>query len=194
MFTMKKSITCILFISVGLFFWGCASGRRFTSNTEYVPFTTGLQQRILNNNLDIKKVQFFIDQKLILRKSLGSRKVDIKSGVLLFENGEYIQEVVIPKYTPGICESVNGNNLLVSFESSNNDMEFGPGQYTHNLFMLYGKNWNNGAGDIAYDNTIYKVTCGSCTSATEAKLVVKRSEADKYNTNSRVVKGRKVDN
>ena len=176
------------------FFFGCASSRTNTHVAEYVPFTTSLKQRILNNNLDIKKVQFFIDQKLVLRKSLGTKKVDIKSGVLLFQNGEYIQEVVIPKYTPGVCESIDGNNLLVSFESQNNNIPFGPGEYTRSYFMLYGKNWINGTADITYDNTIYKVSCGSCANAADAKLVVKKSEADKYDRNLRIAKGRKVDN
>ncbi len=176
-----------------LVFFGCTSSRDTTSAAMYVPFTTALRQRILNNNLDIKKVQFFIDQKLVLRRSLGTKKVDIKSGVLLLENGEYIQEVIIPKYTPGICEGMNGDDLLISFESQNNNIEFGPGEYTKNYFMLYGKNWNNGTGELAYDNATYKVTCGSCYNAQDAKLVVKKSEADKYNRYQRVVKGRKVD-
>lgn len=162
------------------------------SDSAYVPFTNKLKDRILKNDLDLKKVQFFIDQKLILKRSLGTRKVN-KSGVLLFENGEYVQEVIIPKYTPGVCDSINGNKLMVSFELQNNDLQFGPGLYTPDYFMLYGRNWTNGVGDLTYDNQTYKVSCGSCSFATEAKLVVKKSQADKIDTKQRVAKGRKVD-
>ena len=190
---MKKVIFYTsLFCGIALF--ACNGSRRLNKDASYVPFTSGLEQKILHDSLDLKKVQFFVDQKLVLKRSLGSQKTNIKSGVIVFENGEYINEIVIPKYTPGIIENVDGNHLMVSFEVKNNNIEFGPGKYTPNYFMLYAKTWNNGAGQLTYDNENYRVTCGSCDNASIAKLVVRKKQADDYNNHQRIVKGRKVDN
>jgi hypothetical protein len=163
-------------------------------DTLYIPFTKQLRQRIENNHLDIKKVQFFVDQKLILRRSMGAQKNDIKSGVILFENGQYINEVIIPKNTPGICTGVTSDGLVVSFEQQNNNsIEFGPGGLNGSYFTLYARNWSGGMADMTYDNKTYKVQCATCYNAGDIKLVVRQSEADKLEKTQRVVEGRKVD-
>ncbi len=171
-----------------------ASAVKPSTDTFYIPFTKDLKKRIENNNLDIKKVQFFIDERLVLRRSLGTQKSDIKSGVVLFENGQYINEVIIPRHTPAVCESVTGDRLMISFELQNNDIEFGPGGANENYFTLYAKNWNGGSADITYDNKLYKVQCATCYNAGDVRLVIRKSEADKLQRTQRIVEGRKVDN
>ncbi len=159
----------------------------------YVPFTKELRQRIENNNLDIKKIQFFVDQQLIMRRTLGTEKADVKSGELLFEKGQYINEVVIPAFTPGVLESINGDRMKISFEVQNNEIEFAAlGDNT--FFRLVGSNWNNanGSADIVYENKVYRVVCGSCSSAGDAKLVVIKKEIDKMDNKKRIVQGRKI--
>ena len=174
-----------------------ASCRRHASpqkDLTFIPFTKQLKQRIESSNLDIKKVQFFTDERLVLRRSLGTQKSEIKSGVILFDNGEYINEVIIPKNTPGICEGVNGDKLMVSFEVNNNTVEFGPGGINNSYFTLYAHNWNHGTAEMIYDNKTYKVECVSCLNAGDVKLLVRKTEADKLERNKRIVEGRKVDN
>jgi hypothetical protein len=163
-------------------------------DTVYVAFTKGLRQRVANNNIDIKKVQFFIDQKLILRRTLGSEKAEVQSGVILFEKGAYINEIIIPAFTPGVCENVNGDRLRISFEKQGNYIEFAA--LSDSYFKLTGSNWDvaNGTADINYDNFTYKVQCASCSSAGEAKLVVIKKEIDNMQQMQRVVEGRKVGN
>ena len=171
---------------------GCSGSKHAAKDTVYIPFTKQLKQRVENSHLDIKKVQFFVDQKLVLRRSLGTQKSEIKSGVILFENGKYINEVVIPKYTPGICETAVGDKLMISFELQNNSIAFGPGGLNADYFTLYARNWNGGIAEMTYDNNNYKVQCTTCANVAEVRLVVKKSEADKFQKNQRVVEGRKV--
>jgi hypothetical protein len=163
-------------------------------DTVYVAFTKALRQRVISNNIDIKKVQFFIDQKLILRRTLGSEKAEVQSGVILFEKGAYINEIIIPAFTPGVCESVNGDRLRISFEKQGNYIEFAALNDVY--FKLTGSNWDiyNGTTDINYENNTYKVQCASCSSAGEAKLVVIKKEIDNMQQMQRVVEGRKVGN
>lgn len=199
---MKKIfLSSLILISSIFLLFGCGSSRRYHrsvaksgNDTLFIPFTRDLKQRMQNNNMDLKKVQFFVDQKLILRRYVGTEKGDIKSGVILFENGRYINEVVIPQYTPGVCEMVNGDKLMISFEPQNNGIQFGLSGAYNNFYSLYAANWNNGSADVTYDNKTYKVECGSCYNAGEAKLVVRKSEADSLKTIQRVVEGMRVDN
>lgn len=162
-------------------------------DTVFVAFTKALRQRVLNSNLDLKRVQFFVDQKLILRRTLGSEKAEVESGVILFEKGAYVNEIVIPAYTPGVCESVNGDRMRVSFEKQGNFLEFAAlGDNT--TFKLAGTNWDtvNGTADVTYENFTYKIQCATCNSAGDAKLVVIKKEIDSLNQQQRVVEGRKV--
>ena len=164
-----------------------------TKEVLYVPFTKELRQRIENNNLDIKKIQFFVDQQLIMRRTLGTEKADVKSGELLFEKGQYINEVVIPAFTPGVLENIAGDRMKISFEIQNNEIEFAAlGDNT--FYRLVGSNWNNanGSADIVYENKVYRVVCGSCSSAGDAKLVVIKKEIDKMDNKKRIVQGRKI--
>jgi len=170
-----------------------ASVTKSSSDTIYIPFTKTLKQRIESNHLDIKKVQFFVDQRLVLHRSLGTQKSEIKSGVIISENGQFINEIIIPRNTPGVCLGYNGDKLMVSFEVENNDIEFGPGGMNDAYFTLYARNWSGGTADITYDNKNYKVQCASCYNAGDVKLLVRKSQADKLEKTQRTVEGRKVE-
>ena len=160
------------------------------SDTTWIGFTKSLKQRLDHDNVDITKIQFYVNQKLILRRVMGSEKGKVQSGVILFDNGQYINELIIPAYTPGVCEQVNGDNLKISFDVPGKTIEFGA-LYNNNDFILVGSNWHNGTVDIDYDNQTYQVQCG-CNNAAEAKLVVKRNQAFKKDNTAKVVAGRKV--
>ena len=47
----------------------------------YVPFTRDLKQKLDKENIDLKEVQFYVDQKLILTRNLGDQKLEVKSGI-----------------------------------------------------------------------------------------------------------------
>ena len=95
---MKSISISLLIASAVIIFSACGSSKRAVSkssaDTTYIPFTKALKQRMESNHLDIKKIQFFVDQKLVLRRSLGTQKSEIKSGVILSENGQFINEVI----------------------------------------------------------------------------------------------------
>ena len=188
---MRKLLLIILILPL-IFFNSCKSPNQLTDGNHFVPFTKDLQDRITSSNLDIKKVQFFIDQRLILRRTLGNQKSDIKGGQILFENGLYIHEVIIPKYTPGICEGIDGDRISISFELQNNDIKFGPHGDNQQSFTLSARNWNNGAGELTYDNATYTVKCATCPNVAVTTLLVKKSEAHKIQKTQRIVRGRRV--
>jgi hypothetical protein len=126
--TILNSVLILGFIGV---LASCSSSRKMSR--EYVPFTTQLKQRLERDTIDIKKVQFYVDQKLILSRYLDDEKAQVTSGKVRLENGKYINEVIIPPFTPGVCEDIQNGNLMISFEKGSSDLGFGLGSgYTAN--------------------------------------------------------------
>ena len=162
---------------------------------DYMPFSKALKYSLEMNHADLKKIQFYVDQELILRRTNGVEKGIIKGGTVAYDNGQTVTEITIPAYTPGVCEFISGDSLMVSFDEPGNKFVFGA-LYANENFMLLGTNWYNGVTDINYDSKIYKVQCGTCGNAGDARLMIRRNQAG-YNTpresgGVKVVAGRKV--
>ena len=188
---MRRISTVILCFIGASFLFSCSSSGKMAKN--YVPFTRDLKQKLEKENIDLKQVQFYVDQKLILSRNLGDQKLEVKSGVVKLENGKYINDVIIPSFTPGICESTDNDKLMISFEKGNNDLAFGPGSgYTFNDYVLYGTEWKNGTASVTYDSNKFRARCGSCSDVASATLVIRKSELDKMERKIRTLKGRTV--
>src|SRR5687768_18144512 len=187
---MKTLLHTVILGSV-VFFSACATSKK--ANESYVPFTQDLKERIERNNIDLSKVQFYVDEKLVLTRELGVERAEVNQGVVRLENGKYIHEVIIPAFTPGICERTANDGLYISFEKENNNLKFGRGsKLSSNYFTLYGRNWVNGTSEVTFDGQVFRVSCASCAHAGSAKLVIKKSQFDKFNKTSKVVAGRRV--
>ena len=180
---------CMLFVGMAL--TGCSSSK--VSRANLVPFTKDLRQKLEKENIDLKQVQFYVDQKLILDRNLGDQKIQVTSGVVQLENGKYINQVIVPAFTPGVCESAAGDRLLISFEKGNNNLPFGPGSgYTFNEYSLYGTEWRNGTTAVTYDSNKFRARCGTCQDVASVTLLVRKSILDKVERKSRTLKGRTV--
>jgi hypothetical protein len=189
-------IRSILLASISiLFLFSCNNSKKIVDKKTYVPFTRQLKQRLERDNIDVHQLQFYIDQRLTMSRYVGSDKAEVTSGVLKFENGQYINEVIVPSFTPGICEDIANDRLMISFEKGNNDIAFGPGTgYSADDYVLYGTDWKNGTTLITFDNNKFRVHCTSCNDVAMARVLVKRSEVDKIEKKSRIVTGRTVNN
>jgi len=187
-------IRTMLLASVSfLFLFSCNNSKTIVANKKYVPFTRQLQQRLERDNVDLHQLQFYIDQGLVMSRYVGSEKAQVSSGVIKFDNGQYINEVIIPSFTPGICEDASNGKLMISFEKGNNNIAFGPGSgYSADDFVLYATDWRNGTALITYDDNKFRVHCSTCSDVATARLMVKKSEVDKIERKSRVVQGRTV--
>jgi hypothetical protein len=91
---MKQILNAFFLSGSLLFLFSCASSRK-ASGDRYVPFTRELKQRLERDNVDLKQVQFYIDQKVVMTRNLGNEKVEVSSGVVKFSNGEYVNEVIV---------------------------------------------------------------------------------------------------
>jgi hypothetical protein len=180
---MRRNFTVTLCLASLTFLFSCSSSKKLSKS--YVPFTRELKLKLEKDNIDLKQVQFYVDQKLILSRNLGDQKVEVHSGVVKLENGKFINEVIVPAFTPGICESTENDKL----------MAFGPGSgYTFNEYVLYGTEWRNGTASVTFDSNKFRARCATCQDVASATLVVRKSEMDKIERKSRTLKGRTVSN
>jgi hypothetical protein len=158
--------------------------------SQYVPFSRELQMKLAAYNVDVRRVQFYIDQKLILTRALDSAKAEVASGTVRFINGKLINEIVIPAYTPGIIESADLNGVRVSFESGNSFL-FVPAE-GEDKYVVAGNNWDNGTVEVPYDKGVYKASCGASNSVADVRLVVKLTDVNKSDKKTRTLQGRKL--
>ncbi len=148
-----------------------------TSPADFLPFSRALKYRLDQDKVDIRKIQFYVDQPLVLRHTTaGNGGSTVKNGTVQYASLQNVTEVTIPAYTPGICEKVKGDSLMVSFDAPGNTFIFAA-TYNNEHFTLQGTNWYNGVTDVMYDGRVYKAACDGCGSAGEAKLVIRRNQA-----------------
>jgi hypothetical protein len=160
---------------------------------EFIPFSKALKYRLDQDRADIKKIQFYLDQPLVLRHTTPGGSSSVKGGVVSYGSLQNVTEFTIPAYTPGVCERVKGDSLYISFDAPQNSFVF-VAQYANEHFNLQGTNWYNGVCDVTYDNKTYKVQCDGCASAGDAKLVIRKSQAGAAGSAAagKVLTGRKL--
>src|ERR1700748_3443175 len=110
---MRRIFMVTLSFAVVSFLASCGGSKNLSRNG-YVPFTRDLRAKLEKENIDLKQVQFYVDQKLILSRNLGDQKVEVHSGIVKLENGKYTNDVIIPPFTPGVCEGSEGDKLMIN--------------------------------------------------------------------------------
>ncbi len=160
----------------------------------FIPFTRELYNMLLSNRIDIKKVQFFIDQEVVLSRYADNGKVEVSDGVIKMVNGKNVEERRIPMYTPGVCELVEGDGLRISFDpKGGNTIKFqNTRAYSPENFTFSGTNWKDGGCDIDYDGIKYRATTPTAAGMSDVKLVVKKKDVDISDLKQQTIPGRKI--
>jgi len=175
---MIKKLLPLLVIAVILIMGSCNS-------TIY--FTQEMRNNLNENRLELEDVQFYVSRKLVLKRNLTYDETKIARGEIKFENGQYVEEIVIPKNTHGIALDKGGNWINVAFEQGvNRDLKFV--MNSESLYQITALDWNDNYGKIKYDTLYYYLDPGG----DEALLKVKKEEIYNFQKKKRVVKGRTV--
>ena len=157
-----------------------------------IPFTRDLYNRLREANQDIRKLQFFVDQTIILSRGTSQDKLFIDQGKLVNQSGMNENKIELPTLTPGIIELIEPDGMRISFESANNNIKFINNKYSPEFFIFSGNNWENGTAEIDYKGTTYRASCGTCSSVAEAKLVVRQKDIMAGDTKSYIIGGRTI--
>jgi hypothetical protein len=157
-----------------------------------IPFTRDLYNRLRQANQDIRKLQFFVDQTIILSRGTSQDKLYIDRGKLVNQSGMNENKIELPALTPGVVELIEPDGMRISFESANNNIKFINNKYSPEFFIFSGNNWENGTAEIDYKGTTYRASCGTCSSVAEAKLVVRQKDIMAGDTKSYIIGGRTI--
>lgn len=179
----KLGSSKLLFISLLLLFTACS------------PSLSPFSQKLIKQNRwveeDLKEIQFYLSSDIILFRDYTNGATRIESGEIKMIRGRKVEEIKIPKGTPGVAVfQPNSNRLAVSFEENNDRfLIFGPNPKRGNSYVLLASEWKNRRGKVKYDERQYFTT----TESAFATLMVDLKKSKKVKVKSRSVKGRKVD-
>lgn len=190
---MKYSITLSVIFLVALS--SCS-----TTKSSY--FTVDARRRVEERAIPVEKLQFYVDKDVELKRELVARDAKVTSGKVVYENGKYVNIIQLKAGTKGVCTMALNNTLDISFENGDNkNLRFGVPEKAGSgaVYSLFADQWMNSystynpsvvqVGKIVYDGEIYQMRF----SGDRPKLMIQKTAKDKYQVNTRVMSGRKVD-
>ena len=179
-------------VSRSIFFLGVLLFTMNACSPRLSPFT----QRLYNDNnwteSELKRIQFYVSQDIVLHREASSGRSTIESGEIKMINGKKVEEVVVRKGTPGVIVFLpKKNRFAVSFESNGDDryLMFGPNPKAGNRYVLLASDWKRRRGKVTYDGKSDYTPSESAYAA----LMVDLKKIRKVSVKSRTAKGRKVD-
>lgn len=172
----------LLSIAICLGVMGCSPS--------FSPYTQDLHQTHRWEEADLKKVQFYLSEDVVLRRELSTGESAIEEGKIIMEKGRRVEEVVFPEGTPGILAFMpKENRMAVSFESGKDKfLMFGPNPKANNRYVLLASDWNRRVGYVNYNGKRYRTSADNAF----AGLLVDLDHINKTTVQRRRAKGRTV--
>ena len=132
---------------------------------ELVPFTTDLEFETGLTKAQLKHVQFFTSNTIILYREVNNNTTQVIKGDIKMMNGKQVEQIVIPPNTPGVVIDGNDNRLGVSFEKgSDRYLVFGKNPLHSNAYTPLAKDWKNNVGTVQYGGKPFKINSESAAS------------------------------
>jgi hypothetical protein len=148
-------------------------------------YNTDLNSKVVKKGLNVNKIQFYLSKKVVLKRELPLKSSAITNGEIQFEDGRYVEQIIINKNTPGTCEFMDDGIMFVSFEDGDNKfLKFFPvesGEYE--LFINPDP---KNLGTIAYDTAQYVIQ--PCSA--RARLWVRKDQYYIFKSSNRVAEGK----
>lgn len=179
---MKTQVLAFLGVFSVVLFSACSNRLSY--------FTDELNERYRWTETELKKIQFYVSQDIVMKREVTGGDREVVSGKIKIEDGRKVEEVVIRKGTPGAyLFSPKEDRFAIGFEESNDRyLIFGPSPKYSDRFVLLASDWDRRSGEVTYDNKTWKVSSDNAYAA----LLVDLRKINKVDVNSRVAKGRKV--
>ncbi len=164
----------------------------FTSCTKNLtPFSQDLYDKYRWSNEELKNIQFYLSNDVVLYKKVDGNEASINDGKIQIKKEKKGEKIVIQKGTPGVfLFSPKNNRFAISFHENDDTkyLMFGPNEALHGNFALLGKEWGKYQGQVTYQDQIYAVNANDAL----AILLVDLRNVSKYNYQSKQERGRKL--
>ncbi len=155
------------------------------------PFTEDLRK--VNNwtQSDLEKIQFYLSEDVTIRRQIRDASTEIIKGEIKMEDGRRIEEILIPKGTPGVLTKMGeGDKIAITFESGDERfLMFGPNPKQEARYTLRASEWKNKVGKVKYGGKTYITQAGDGY----ACLMVDLKKIKNVDIKSRTAQGRKID-
>lgn len=154
------------------------------------PFTQRLYDENEWSTDQLKKIQFYLSDDIVLYRELAEGKSEIVEGEIKIVNGRKRDQVTFRKGTPGIFMfSPKENRFAVSFEDGDDRyLMFGPNPKAANRYVLMASSWQRNVGTVTYAGKKWTVNSNDAFTS----LMVDMKRLKEVDINSRVVSGRTV--
>ena len=164
----------------------------FTScSKQLTPFTERIQEDFGFHEEDLKRIQFYLSDDIVLERNVGVEESVIEGGKIKVVDGRKVEEVVFEEGTPGVVLfSPKSQRLAISFEEDTDKfLMFGPNPKLGGRYVLLAKDWNRRVGKVTYNGRTWRTNSESALSS----LLVDLDAYSDISYESKKVKGRKVD-
>ena len=155
------------------------------------PFTQRLYDEYNWSESELKRIQFYVSDPIMLRRQLTGGKSEIISGEIKVIDGREVEEIAIPRNTPGVLLFMpKDNRFAITFEAEGDDryLIFGPNPKAGNRYALLASEWRRRGGTVTYEGRKFEVDGSSAF----ASLMVDLKKIRKISVKSRTARGRKV--
>ena len=156
------------------------------------PFTQQLYDEQNWSDDELKRIQFYTSDDIVLFRELSRGESEIVSGEIKIRNGRKVDEVVIRKGTPGVLLfRPKEDKFAISFEADGDDrfLIFGRAKRKRGQYRLLAKDWNRNYGKVTYEGKTYRTSSES----QYATLLVDLKRIRNTEVRKRIAKGRTVD-
>lgn len=155
---------------------------------ELSPYTSHVQNEANLNAEQLRQVQFYLSDDIVLFRNLSNSETQIAGGEIKIVDGQKVEQIVIPSGTPGIVTSSDGDVLLVSFDEDGSVLRFGPNKDYGGRYTLMAKQWNGRTGIVDYAGKEFKTTPESIY----AYLMINLKKIDNSTVETKNVSGRTI--
>lgn len=172
---MKKYI----FIVMGAAFLASCSPK--------VPFTEAIRKDYNLTESEIKQIQFYTSSDIVLVRGTKENEKETHNHNLTVKSGKQIEEIIIPKGTPGMVDVVHENYVRISFESGvGRNLTFGVSPNGDGSYKFIAEEWKDDKGKVMYEGRTYFALKG----AENAQLLFRLKNLEQYKTKRRVAGGK----
>ncbi|MBK6730063.1 MAG: hypothetical protein IPG60_03535 [Bacteroidetes bacterium] len=157
--------------------------------SDLIPYTQSLAKDAQLNDEQIKKIQFYVSNDIILYHYLDNATVDVVGGEIKIIDGRRAEEVIIESGTPGVAVGREGNQIMISFDADGSFLRFAPNPGYGGQYTLMAKDWDGRNGIVQYAGSDFYTSEG----ASVATLLINLQQIDESETTSKTVGGRTVE-
>lgn len=167
--------------------------------SQYSVLTDKIVNSIASNNLEIEKVQVYLNRNFYIITKEFDNNTNIESGKVILRNTSNKEKVIFKRNTPGVIRRVSGDSFFVDFEGDINktilfqSTKSKTGNYHYyKIGFISGTTRKTGKSissyyisEIQYDGHLCQILHRHPTIA----LKIKKSNISKTSSNKRKVEG-----